>query len=91
MEVVKLLGVETRDYTDQSTGEVKTFCALHVMYETEKENMVGNAVESFSCPKDVDRALLQLGKSYELVYTHFRTKNGLGARVSDLVPVSEKK
>lgn len=90
MEVITLLGIERRTYVDKSTGELKSFVALHCMTETETENVTGNAVQSFSCPKDVIPDSLVLGSSYELVYTHFRTKNGMGARISDLVPIKPK-
>lgn len=90
MEVVKLLGVEQREYVDKATGEVKIYRALHVMHETPTENVTGNAVSSFTCPKDLGNDRLLPGRSYELVYTHFPTKNGLGAKISDLKLVKQQ-
>ena len=91
MEVVRLMGKEVREYTDKSTGEVKTFCGLHVVYEkTEDDRISGKKCESITCPQKVNYNDLKLGQTYELKHAFFNTKNGMGARVSGLVPVDLK-
>lgn len=90
-EVVKLMGIESRDWTDKTTGEVKNYTALHVVYEMEDEPIAqGNRVESFSCPRDVNAAKLKIGDLYELEWTHYKTKNGTAARICDLRDVTDQ-
>lgn len=87
-EVVRLLGVEKRQYTDKSTGELKSYCGLHVVYELEEEAITaGKRVDSFSCPKEVNPDDLVINQCYELDWSHFHTKAGTGAKISGLMPV----
>lgn len=87
MDVVRLMGIETRSWTDKNTGELKTFNSLHVVHESPtKEGVKGKSCESFSCPQDLNLGTLQLNQTYELQYEHYRMKDGLHARISNLVP-----
>lgn len=91
MDVVRLMGKEVRDYTVVATGELKTFCGLHVVYEqSDNAEVQGKKCDNFSCPREVDGKSLQIGQCYELAYSHFQTKNGLAARISGLKPVDVK-
>jgi len=89
-EVVRLLGVEKRSYTDKDSGQPRTFCGLHVVYElVEQEIFAGKRVDSFSCPHNVNPDNLEVGKCYELEWAHFKTRTGTGARIDGLNPVDE--
>lgn len=91
MDVVRLMGKAVREYTDKSTGELKRFCGLHVVYEQSDDNEVqGKKCENFSCPREVSDESLIIGKCYELQFAHYKTKNGMGARISGLKLVDSK-
>lgn len=86
-EVAKLMGIEQRKYTGRD-GEEKEFCGLHLCHIADSvEGVKGCKCESVSCPRDLDPSGLEIGGTYELVYTIFETKNGKGARLSGLEPV----
>ena len=93
MDIVRLMGIEKREYVDKDTGELKSFCGLHVVYEQcdDEDDVEGKKCGSFSCPRDFDSSCLMLNRCYELQYTHFKTKAGLGARISGLLLIEEKK
>ena len=92
MDVVRLMGIEKREWVDKATGELKQFVGLHVVYEQGgvESGFVGKRCENFACPREVNPADLKMGQCYELQYTHFQMKNGLGARITGLVPVEVK-
>ncbi len=82
-EVAKLVGKEVREY--EKDGERKRFVGLHLCHlEGTAEGVEGCKVEAVSCPRDVDERLLEVGVTYELVYTMFDTRNGKMARLVDL-------
>ena len=89
--VVKLVGVEARDYTDKNTGELKHYAGLHVVHQREDdgEGMRGVRVETLTCPKSVDDTRLEIGQYYGLSYTMQRTVKGTFARLSGLVPTDK--
>lgn len=92
MDVVRLMGIEKREYADKMTGELKVFCGLHVVYEQgeTEDGFSGKKCESFSCPRELDHSILKLNQCYALDYSHFKTKNGMGARISGMRPVELK-
>ncbi len=83
-EVAKLVGKEVRDYVDRE-GQKRHYCGLHLCHlEGTVSDVEGCKVESVSCPRDVDERLLEVGATYELVYSMFDTRNGKMARLADL-------
>lgn len=82
-EVAKLVGKEVRQY--EKDGQHKTFVGLHLVHlEGTVSDVEGCKVESVSCPRDVDHRLLEVGTTYELVYSFFDTAKGKMARLADL-------
>lgn len=67
--IAKLLGKESRTYTNKSTGELKEFRAAHVIWEGRQKNgLEGTMVEVVTLPRDVDYKSLRIGESYDIVY-----------------------
>lgn len=87
--VVRLVGVEARDYTDKATGELKHYAGLHVVHEGEEEGMRGVRVETLTCPKNVKDNLLEIGQFYGLIYKMQRTAKGTFARLADMVATDQ--
>lgn len=91
MDVVRVMGKEGREWVDKSTGELKSYCGFHVVYElTDDDSVEGKKCESISCPKGVKPADIKIGETYEIKWVHFSTKTGTGARISGLVPFDLK-
>lgn len=87
-EVAKLVGKEVRSY--EKDGEQKHFVGLHLVHlEGTVSDVEGCKVESVSCPRDVDHRLLEVGTTYELVYSFYDTRQGKMARLVDLKVVDE--
>lgn len=87
-EVVRLVGIEARDYKDKATGEQRRFCALHCAHVPGSQRGVeGSKVEVIRKPRDVQERSLKIGNLYELSYSHFDRGNDRIAYVSDLTPV----
>lgn len=86
--VVRLVGVEARDYADKNTGELKHYAGLHVVHQKQEDGdgMRGVRVEVLTCPKSVNDADLEIGQFYGLSYVMQRTAKGTYARLSGLVP-----
>lgn len=83
-EVAKLVGLEVRDYVDRE-GKARHYCGLHLCHlEGTVRDVQGCKVEAVSCPQGVEDRLLEVGKTYELVYEHFDSRNGKMARLADL-------
>lgn len=87
--IVKLVGIEARDYPDKKTGEMKHYCGLHVVHAQKGNgrNWSGYRVEQLTCPRDVDDRTLKLNAFYELEYQIQQTRSGTYARLVDLVEV----
>lgn len=93
MNVVELRGIERRSYVGKDGGQ-KEFCGLHVCWQDwdgKEDTFLGEKCENFSCPREANPDTLRIGELYEVQFSVFQTKNGLGARVSNLVPFSESK
>lgn len=92
-EVAKLVGIETREY--EKDGEKRVAVDLHLCHvEGTVEGVDGCAVEVLGCPRSVKWQQLQIGKSYELIYTEARTKNAYErwiteVRFSDMKEIDE--
>lgn len=86
-EVAKLEGMELRSYMG-SDGKPRQFCGLHFRHlEDTVRDVKGCKCENVSCPREVDPAQLMVGKTYELVYELYQTKNGKCARLVGLEEV----
>jgi len=67
--VALVVGKEHRTYTDKNTGELKSYRAIHVVWEgKEKQGLSGNMVETISIPADVDFTGIELQKKYHVLY-----------------------
>lgn len=87
-EVIRLVGIEARDYKDKATGEQRRFCALHCEYLPDSRRGVeGCKVEVIRKPRGFDERKLKIGQAYELIYSTFERGNDKFAYVSDLTPV----
>lgn len=85
--VVKLVGMEVREYKGQD-GKQHTFCGLHLVHlEDSVRGVKGSKVESVSCPRDIDPEGLIIGMTYQLEYEVYDTKNGKAARLVDMLEV----
>lgn len=81
-EVAKLVGMECRDYTGRD-GKERHYCGLHLCHVAGTvDGVEGCMVETISCPPKVEE-LLELGKTYELVYGTFRAKNEYGREIRE--------
>ena len=79
-EIVRLAGVE--DVTYEKDGKKGSFTRLHFLYpEGAAKGVEGCKVESVFLPREVDKKTLLLGRSYELVYQLYDTRNGKSARL----------
>ncbi len=82
-EVAKLVGVESREY--MKDGEKRVAVDLHFCHvEGTVEGVVGSAVEILGCPRGVEPGLLEVGKTYELLYTEARTKNSYDRWINEV-------
>ncbi len=82
-EVARLVGVESREY--MKDGEKRVAVDLHFCHvEGTVEGVVGSAVEILGCPRGVEPGLLEVGKTYELIYTEARTKNSYDRWINEV-------
>lgn len=92
-EVARLVGIERREY--EKDGEKRVAVDLHLCHvEGTVEDVEGSAVEVLGCPRGVEPKLLEVGKTYELIYAEARTKNAYDrwiteVRFSDMKEVDE--
>lgn len=81
-EVAKLVGMEKRDYKGKD-GEMRHYCGLHLCHvEGTVYGVEGCSVETISCPPKIEE-LLEIGKTYELIYGIFRAKNEYGREIKE--------
>ena len=86
-EVAKLVGKEVREFRGQD-GRQRIYCGLHLVHlEDTVRGVKGSKVEAVSCPREVDPKSLEVGKTYQLDYETYDTKDGKKARLVGFLEV----
>lgn len=86
MSKALIMGIETRNYTDKKTGELRMFRGVHVVWQDKQDRgLTGKACECISIREDADISNLEIGKVYSADYQ----VSGRYARVVGFMEVSK--
>jgi len=82
MSKALVVGKEQRSYADKTTGELKQYRAMHVVWQDKKKDgLTGSMVETVSVPRELDFDSVQVNTIYRL---HYGSIGGRYARLEEI-------